>query len=241
MKLQVLSDLHFEFHKDGGTSFIESLDPTGVDVLVVAGDLTTETGLYEALAALSAKYPQVVYVAGNHEYYGSDRARVSRVRLLVDHHLSNVHWLHETAVEIDGQRFVGTTLWFPDDPLNAFYENLLNDFHQIRGYRRWVYEANGDAVAFLKAEVRPEDVVVTHHVPVTEGQHPKWRGTALERFFVNNLGNVVVYTRPKLWVYGHTHDSLDFHLGETRLVCNPFGYVRYEENPDYNEKLIVEV
>jgi hypothetical protein len=26
------------------------------------------------------------------------------------------------------------------------------------------------------------------------------------------------------WLFGHTHDAMDFQLGSTRLVCNPHGY-----------------
>ena len=41
MKLQIMSDLHLEMHADGGAELIRELDPTGVDVLVLAGDITT--------------------------------------------------------------------------------------------------------------------------------------------------------------------------------------------------------
>jgi predicted phosphodiesterase len=34
-----MSDLHFEMHADGGAGLIRELDPTGVDVLVLAGDI----------------------------------------------------------------------------------------------------------------------------------------------------------------------------------------------------------
>ena len=40
MKLQIMSDLHLEMHADRGAEFIRELDPTGVDVLVLAGDIT---------------------------------------------------------------------------------------------------------------------------------------------------------------------------------------------------------
>jgi hypothetical protein len=40
MKLQIMSDLHFEMHADGGAELIREVDPTGVDVLVLAGDIT---------------------------------------------------------------------------------------------------------------------------------------------------------------------------------------------------------
>ena len=30
--------------------------------------------------------------------------------------------------------------------------------------------------------------------------------------------------QPALWVHGHTHDSCDYRVGNTRVICNPRGY-----------------
>jgi len=233
MRIQVISDVHAEFHRDKGESFIGSLVPDAVDVLVVAGDLTTDGTLIEVLTRLCDRYAEVVYVPGNHEYYSSTRGRVHGKLEKAERRLSNLHWLRNTTTEIGGQRFVGTTLWFADHPLNVAYEGKLNDFSQIQGFRRWVYEENEKAVRFLKAEIRPTDVVVTHHVPTNAANHPRWRGSDLNRFFVCELGNVIAYAGPKVWCFGHTHESVDMTLGETRLVCNPFGYAGHEENPRF--------
>ena len=32
----------------------------------------------------------------------------------------------------------------------------------------------------------------------------------------------------KLWVHGHMHDDFDYMIGDTRVVCNPRGYIGYE-------------
>ncbi len=45
--------------------------------------------------------------------------------------------------------------------------------------------------------------------------------------------------QPQLWVHGHTHASLDYRIGATRVVCNPFGYARDEENPHFEEAKLV--
>ena len=40
-----------------------------------------------------------------------------------------------------------------------------------------------------------------------------------------------------LWIHGHIHESFDYKIGKTRVVCNPRGYASIEENkgfrPDY--------
>ena len=72
MRVQLLSDLHLEFHRDGGKAFLKSLDPSGVDVLVLAGDVDVAAGgLLQSLTSICRLYrdSSVVYVAGNHEFY----------------------------------------------------------------------------------------------------------------------------------------------------------------------------
>lgn len=239
VSIQLISDTHFEFHKDAGVSFINALDPTGVDVLVVAGDMTTEGGLFNALVMLCDKYPHVVYVEGNHEFYGSDRGRIVNKLTKATNRLSNFHWLHETAVTIGGQRFLGSTMWFRDVPDARRRTGMLADFRYIRGFTNWVYEVNERAIEFLETEMTADDVVVTHHLPCLEASHKRWHGSPIQCYFVCDMKPLILRAQPKLWLYGHTHDSMDTVIGKTRLVCNPFGYLRHEENPDFNWKKVI--
>ena len=73
MNVQLLSDLHIEFHQDRGAAWIDALDPSGIDVLILAGDIAeVRDGLLgDVLQLFTDRYPQVVFVPGNHEYYGS--------------------------------------------------------------------------------------------------------------------------------------------------------------------------
>jgi len=142
-------------------------------------------------------------------------------------------------VVIDGVRFGGTTLWFPDDPENEHFAHLLNDFSQIRGFRRWVYEDNARAVQFLEARAASLDVVVTHHLPARGSLHPWYADSPLNRFFLCDVGAILAEAQPQLWIHGHTHGSCDYLLGQTRVLCNPAGYNR--ENVSFNARLTVEV
>jgi hypothetical protein len=47
--------------------------------------------------------------------------------------------------------------------------------------------------------------------------------------------------RPALWLHGHTHASVDCTVGETRIVCNPFGYVPDELNAEFRDRLLIEL
>jgi hypothetical protein len=47
----------------------------------------------------------------------------------------------------------------------------------------------------------------------------------------------------QLWIHGHTHDSFDYRLNGTRVLCNPRGYARdgVNENPMFDPQLVIEV
>jgi calcineurin-like phosphoesterase family protein len=49
--------------------------------------------------------------------------------------------------------------------------------------------------------------------------------------------------RVQLWIHGHTHDSFDYQVHGTRVVCNPRGYVRdgVLENENFNPVFTVDV
>jgi Calcineurin-like phosphoesterase len=49
---------------------------------------------------------------------------------------------------------------------------------------------------------------------------------------------------PRYWLHGHVHKSLDYTIGDTRVICNPRGYPGpggTRENPNFNPTLTIEV
>lgn len=241
MNIRLVSDIHTEFHADGGKSWVRSQDPTGVDVLVIAGDLGTLKTVPNVLYALCNVYPHVVYVSGNHELYGASFGDCAMRRRELNETLHNLHWLHNSATEINGQRFIGTTMWFRDDPMNVFYRGQMNDFRAIRGFARQVPEENREAVRYLQANIRKGDVVVTHHLPSMRSVEPRFTHSELNRFYVCHMEATIAACKPALWCHGHSHASSDYTVGVTRVVSNPFGYVGHDLNPAFNEALIVAV
>ena len=83
------------------------------------------------------------------------------------------------------------------------------------------------------------DVVVTHHLPSKSSVAPQWKGSALNPFFVCDLEGLMITRKPALWLHGHTHANVDATVGATRIVCNPFGYVRIEENASFDQRLTI--
>lgn len=250
MKLQIMSDLHLEMHRDKGKEFIAGLDGDDVDVLVLAGDIVSAAEfepMRETFARFLAHYPHVLYVLGNHEYYGTTPAAV---QANID---KLIHWADATAnldvlhpgakdVTIQGQRFLGGTLWFSDDPMAACFKPMLNDFRMIIGFEPWVYDQNAILRKHLSVYVEPTDVVVTHYLPTYRSVAPQFERSGLNAFFVSDMLELIVDQRPKLWVHGHTHGQNDYIIGDTRIISNPFGYPNELKNQkQFREKLVVEV
>lgn len=242
MRVQIVSDIHAEFHRDRGKDLCENLPQEGVDVLIVGGDLGIHYNLSYCLNILCSKVPHVVYVMGNHEFYHSTRRSILRILEKTSEKNSNLHVLENSSVTIDGQRFVGNSLWFRDVPESRPKRASLNDFHVINGgFIDWLPAVNELSIQFLKENVQSDDIVVTHHIPTPLGSHPRWKETGLNCFFICDMEDVIRQAQPKLWIYGHTHDSHDFKIGDTRLIANPFGYLAREENPDFRWDLVIEV
>lgn len=247
MRVQILSDLHLEFHADGGDSFLRSLDPSGVDVLIIAGDLGNgRFNFPSAIMGLCAMFPRVLFVVGNHEYYQSSPYKVHSTLEMLDRDISNFDWLNHRAVVIDGVRFAGTPLWFPKpgNPLVLMDRYHINDFNVIQGFEPWVYDEHRKAMEFLRREGPKADVIITHHVPMYTLVAARFRGQTTNHYFTTDMTPQIDAWRPKLWVFGHTHDRMWKRHGETLLVCNPFGYPMEQmilERGKYIEKCLVNV
>ncbi len=244
--LKIMSDLHFEYHSDQGLAWIDALDPSGVDVLVLAGDIAEvhQGALKQALISFCERYPEVIFVPGNHEYYHSS---ISEVELALQELklIPNLHILTRRSVVIKGQRFIGATLWFTqrDDSAQAMWQLRLNDFHKIKGgFEEWVYKEAIKDAQYLTQEIRAGDVVVTHHIPSARGVAPRWQESieGFGRFFVHSLPEELV-TKSRLWCHGHGHDSVQTDLPNHTLIANPFGYLNHEENHQFNPKLLFEI
>lgn len=246
MKIQVISDCHLEFHKDDGTSFLASIVQEA-NVLIIAGDLGLQRHLYPSFKFLSPLYPHIIYVTGNHEYYHSNPESVHKELKHCQKEFKNLHWLNNSMVAINGQRFLGGTGWFPDQPDNFPHKCRLSDFSCIQGFEPWVYERHNKFRRFLQNTLKKKDIVVMHHLPSSQSTPDFFRHSELNRFFWCDITDELIMASPSIAIHGHTHSTCDYkiNLGNkkfgTRIVCNPFGYVDLGLNRQFKDDLILEV
>lgn len=236
-----MSDLHLEFHPDEGAGFIRSLNPDDCDVLVLAGDISAgKNRIKRTLERFAGHgFKQIVYVFGNHEYYGASALylRNSIKQWIKEQGYKQIHFLENETVEIDGVKFVGSTLWFPDTPATRSFQYRLNDFSKIKQVQHYIWQANRTATKFLKENVTEGCIVVTHHAPTHKSVASGFRGDKLNCYYVSDQSELILDNKPALWFHGHVHDDNDYIIGDTHVLSHPYGYIHLAD-PDWDERTV---
>jgi predicted phosphodiesterase len=242
MKLQVFSDLHLEFGNLPAKQ-------TDVDVIVAAGDVGV--GM-QGIEWLKRFEKPVIYVLGNHEYWGQDYSEfIDDVWQASSG--TNVHFLENESVIIDDVRFLGCSLWTDYGNENdlimdgAYYG--MNDFRYIddgeeKLQPRRLLETHQHSVDWLKRMLsEPYDgktVIVTHHAPSFRSWH-RDPGDGYRFCYCTDLEYLMNEYPMKLWVHGHTHNHMDYQVNGVRVYCNPRGYFKYEEVDGFQYDRIIDV
>ncbi|NEV60404.1 metallophosphoesterase [Thiorhodococcus minor] len=253
MKIQILSDLHREFDRTarrGPALRLDAIPDSDADVIVLAGDVDTGlTGLHWAIAEAARLARPMLYVFGNHEYYGQSIPRLlEKGRALVAG--TGVHLLEKDAVVIEGVRFLGCTLWtdfaLQGDSPQAVAEaaQQMSDFRRIRvspHYRRLkpldLMAIHRDAVAWLRERLAespaPPTVVVTHHAPSPRSLVPGFAEDPLSPAYASDL-EALMGPNLALWIHGHLHRRADYRVKDTRILCNARGYYPSDLVPEFD-------
>lgn len=253
MKIALLSDLHLSVQP-------LALPTPEVDVVVLAGDLQRPA---QGMAWARQLNCPAIYVAGNHEFYGSDLV-TTMAQLRAHAQGSQVQVLERNEWHYGGVRFLGCTLWSDyrlfttleqrEEGLRLAQE-MVRDFSRIGlapdfadRFTPAVSQMLFDqSVAWLEecfaAVFDGPTVVVTHFGPARGSIAPQFAGSPLNACFVSDLEDRILRWQPALWLHGHVHDSFDYRIGSTRVVTNPRGYAPQGvvENKVFNPGLVLEV
>ena len=95
----------------------------------------------------------------------------------------------------------------------------------------------------VEADPRARYVVVGHHAPSKLSTKPRYQHDVLVNgAYSSSLDDFILdHPQIKLWTHGHMHDDFDYTIGSTRVVCNPRGYIKYEDRADKFELKTVEI
>lgn len=196
------------------------------------------------LERASVQFKHVIMIAGNHEFYhGRWHQALDTLRNECSQ-FNNVYFLEDQTKEIDGVLFVGCTLW-TDMNKNDWHTKYqvkhgMSDFRIIKNDKKNFHNLHPDDVIvrhnksleFIKnavTDISKKIVVVTHHAPSDLSVAECYKGHHLMNGgYRSNLEDFIMDSNIALWLHGHTHHAFDYVLGNTRVVCNPRGYIGYE-------------
>lgn len=179
---------------------------------------------------------------------------------------SNIRILSRYIFVFDGITFIGATLWTDFDKQNqeemeraiSLKWNEEKQQEEVKGMAEYkvvgtsdgylitpqaVYQEHCEDLAFIQKQLENNDpkkcVVITHHSPSNKKFGLQWT-KSIPSAYSSDLDDDILNYQPIAWVHGHIHDSLDYNIGNTRIICNPRGYLTKKINSDFNPNLIIE-
>jgi Icc-related predicted phosphoesterase len=250
MRCHYLSDLHLEAQQFG-------MALPKSDILIIAGDLchaqcldparTDRYSVEQRARAMRvidealSKFAHVLLIAGNHEHYDGVFEETTG---LLRRHLPGVTVLDDEAVEIEGVRFYGSTLW---TNLGKQSEAEVTAIRKGMGEYFFVKTRGGPGQPLAK--LRPADthkahetawerlrvavwaephrptVVITHHAPSRLGLNPRFLGSPLDPAYASSLDDeIATFPNVPVCVHGHSHIAKTYRIGNTVVRSNAFGF-----------------
>ena len=240
MLFDLISDLHISSFKK---SDFPNLIPTA-NTLAVLGDVCEVDQLKQVKSFfkyVDSLWDNVLYVLGNHEFYnGYLDNTVSRFKDQLQS-ISSVIVMDNDVVSIDGIRYICSTLWSDmdkNDPMTVMAcRDLISDYHCIKttdgrkinpSNTIDLFNANASFIKTMLEISESDDVnvVLTHHAPSYLSVSPKFKGNLCNGAFVSDLSDLILDNPSiKVWAHGHTHHTVDYMIGDCRVIANPCGYV----------------
>lgn len=229
-------------------------------MLVTQGDNDFGLARFSPRTDLAAWPVPVFFVPGNHEYDGMDfeeahaRMQESCARL-------QITWLHRRVIEMKGVRLIGCTLWSDFEALVPAQGPLTQQLKAREKAERaadFYLRKTGttlDGQPFLSAAVRAQaqadqawltqalsepfagpTVVITHFAPSLKSADPRYGLTPGTAGFCNALDHLL--PKANVWMHGHLHCAHDYVQEGCRVVANPLGYARKNEQLAFETRKI---
>jgi predicted phosphodiesterase len=254
MRLLIYSDLHLDANHFSPILEDGTRADANADMVVLAGDIDEGTrGMRWARETFPDK--GIVFVAGNHEFYGGHFTRTLD-DLKEAANTYDIDFLEADGTDAGGVRFLGVTLWTDFHLLNSVHREpytlrakaAMNDYRMIRTSR--LPEHFLDAPATEKAGhslLVPELTALRHKGSVEWLESKLKKGIPEKTVVITHHaphGNSIplhyktdplsaayasdltrLMGRSALWIHGHVHHSVDYEVNGTRVVSNPKGYL----------------
>jgi hypothetical protein len=258
--VSVSSDLHLGF---------EYCKLPGGDILLLPGDIFDEANrlqkrkndadsralrkrYHKFCAQELRKYALVLYTPGNHEgYYGVIPDDYALIKDMFSDLAPNTHLLDNATMDIDGVRFIGSTLWATYGYGTAnelLIREGMNDFALIdvpREENKFGFETrkfavadanrlHHEAVTYIGKALDTElpCVAFTHHAPsYLSCNRKRFPDGRMDDAYASNLQDLILdHPNCKVWTHGHSHYRYRAKVGDTKITANPRGYYGHERS-----------
>lgn len=247
MDFQLASDLHLETR--GGIHAPPSAYPAPHSpLLVLAGDVYPAAApeYKEVIRRVAEPFQLVLYVPGNHEFYGCPvpmDAAEARMREQCNS-LSNVVYFNQASVRLGDTQFLGATMWTnPTHHTWAAGAQDISDYRFICGKKgaaltprdtcaihtrhcEWLAHALRRA---KRDRLAKRAVVITHHAPsmALSEQTVSRQPSLFPFYFSTDLTQFLQDPFITAWCFGHTHESYQAEpqtCGGPSFHTNALGY-----------------
>jgi DNA repair exonuclease SbcCD nuclease subunit len=271
MKIQLLSDLHLEVHPQlridpapGADLLVLAGDIGSYQKGSLLAD--ADFGLTR-FSPLQGWPVPVLFLPGNHEYDEQDFDQAhARLRVLCAQ--LGMLWLERETLMLGGVRFIGTTLWSDFDALSQGRPQREQNLTQILRQRDKAFRAANyylrktgttrHGLPMLAEQVREQGllcqrwleqalarpfdgptVVVTHFAPSLRSADPRYGMSPGTAGFCNALDHLLPGV--DCWLHGHLHAPSNYLQHGCRVLANPLGYARNNEQAAFDPAFCVEV
>jgi hypothetical protein len=148
--------------------------------------------------------------------------------------------MDDSVVKIQEWVFLGATLWTDfrkENPLEMMEASrFLNDYKTIRIGSNYRKLRPDDTLEFHKKSKQflldtlplfenQKVWILSHHAPSYQSISTKYRMETTNGAYASHLDDFILsHPQIKCWSHGHTHESMNYFIGECRVICNPRGY-----------------
>ena len=251
MKISLVSDVHLEF---GDLDFEND---QGAQVLILSGDICVAHDItqrdpygvmgpeyrsnrfHDFFQRCHARFPHVIYIVGNHEYYNGDFATAFAHLKDVLGYLPNLHVLEKESIMIGDVTFLCGTLWTDmnrEDPDTLYrIRSYMNDFRIIKDSRHPVHYKDSEGkshtrsgrfspeatveehramLKFVKESIATNPtgkyVVVGHHAPSKASTHAQYADQTMVNGAYSSDLDQFILDRPQIKLWTHGHTHHEF-------------------------------
>lgn len=122
--------------------------------------------------------------------------------------------------------------------VNLLWKQYINDSRLIYGINNFdtIYKIEMEKLEKIYQNC---DVMITHVNPSCSEEHinEKYHNNPTNTFFTFDGSKYYNNGTMKYWIFGHTHDSIEYEIGDVKFLCNPLGYP-HESNFGNNAKIM---